>query len=129
MDLVDFLIVTLLRTNEPGAYQLLWRHRAELTGTSVELLPRRDEPASDRVNRWRSRLEGAGVAAQHVEDVIGLFGMLFAPIRHALGNESNTQLIALRSGIGSIDYFDRYMVFGIPDDDLPSRFSMKGSAS
>lgn len=46
-------------------------------------------------------------------------GMLFASLRQALGYGANTQAIALRRGIGSIDYFDRYMVFGIPDDDLP----------
>ncbi|MFC6063293.1 hypothetical protein [Streptomyces ochraceiscleroticus] len=34
VDLVDFLLVTFLRTSEPGVYRMLARHRAELTGTS-----------------------------------------------------------------------------------------------
>lgn len=46
-------------------------------------------------------------------------GVLFTSLRQALGSGANTQAIALRRGIGSIDYFDRYMVFGNPDDDLP----------
>ncbi|MFD4814546.1 hypothetical protein ACFWNS_38910, partial [Streptomyces sp. NPDC058418] len=108
-----------LRTSEPRAYQVLWHHRAELTGTSVDLPSRRDERPEQRIDRWRTGLQDAGVAEQHLDGVIGLMGMLFAPLRQALGYGANTQAIALRRGIGSIDYFDRYMVFGIPDDDLP----------
>ncbi|MFI9213976.1 P-loop NTPase fold protein [Streptomyces sp. NPDC053253] len=119
VDIVDFLIVTFLRTSEPRAYQLLWQHRAELTGTSIDLPSLRDERPEQRIERWRTRLLGAGVAEQHLDGVIGLMGMLFAPLRQALGFGANTQAIGLRRGIGSIDYFDRYMVFGIPDDDLP----------
>ncbi|MFF4935119.1 P-loop NTPase fold protein [Streptomyces griseofuscus] len=119
VDIVDFLLVTFLRTNEPRAYQLLWQHRAELTGTSIDLPSRRDERPEQRIERWRTRLQDAGVAEQHLDGVIGLMGMLFAPLRQALGYGANAQAIALRHGIGSIDYFDRYMVFGIPDDDLP----------
>ncbi|MEU2518855.1 P-loop NTPase fold protein [Streptomyces sp. R17] len=119
VDIVDFLLVTFLRTSEPRAYQLLWQHRAELTGTSVDLPSRRDERPEQRTERWRTRLQDAGVAEQHLDGVIGLMGMLFAPLRQALGYGADTQAIALRRGIGSIDYFDRYMVFGVPDDDLP----------
>lgn len=119
VDIVDFLLVTFLRTSEPRAYQLLWQHRAELTGTGVDLPSRRDERPEQRIERWRTRLQEAGVAKQHMDSVIGLMGMLFMPIRQALGYGADTQAIALRRGIGSIDYFDRYMVFGIPDDDLP----------
>ncbi|GLP68763.1 hypothetical protein TUSST3_53860 [Streptomyces sp. TUS-ST3] len=121
VDIVDFLLVTFLRTSEPRAYQLLWQHRAELTGTSVDLPSRRDERPEQRIDRWRTRLRDAGVAEQHLDSVIGLMGMLFAPLRQALGYGANTQAIALRRGVGSIDYFDRYMVFGVPDDDLPER--------
>ncbi|ROP44270.1 P-loop NTPase fold protein [Streptomyces sp. PanSC9] len=118
VDIVDFLIVTFLRTSEPRAYQLLWQHRAELTGTSVDL-PSRDARPEQDIERWRTRLQDAGVTEQHLDGVIGLMGMLFAPLRQLLGYGANTQAIALRRGVGSIDYFDRYMVFGIPDDDLP----------
>ncbi|MFD8001174.1 P-loop NTPase fold protein [Streptomyces mirabilis] len=118
VDIVDFLLVTFLRTSEPRAYQLLWQHRAELTGTSIDLPSRRDERPEQQIDRWRTRLQNTGVAEQHLDGVISLLGMLFAPLRQALGYGANTQAIALRRGIGSIDYFDRYMVFGIPDDDL-----------
>ncbi|MFJ3861489.1 P-loop NTPase fold protein [Streptomyces sp. NPDC090085] len=119
VDIVDFLIVTFLRTSEPRAYQLLWQHRAELTGTSMDLPSRRDERPEHGIDCWRTRLQGAGVAEQHLDGVIGLMSMLFAPVRQALGHGINFHAIARRRGIGSIDYFDRYMVFGVPDDDLP----------
>ncbi|MET8331980.1 hypothetical protein [Streptomyces sp. NPDC005181] len=45
--------------------------------------------------------------------------MLFAPVRQALGDGGDTQAIGLRRGVGNIDYFDRCMVFGVPNDDLP----------
>ncbi|MFD8477249.1 P-loop NTPase fold protein [Streptomyces globisporus] len=120
VDIVDFLLVTFLRTSEPRAYQLLWQHRAELTGTEVNLSSRRDERPEQSIERWRTRLREAGVAEQHLGGVIGLLGMLFAPVRQALGQgTTNLQAVAQRRGIGSIDYFDRYMVFGVPEDDLP----------
>ncbi|WP_308346456.1 P-loop NTPase fold protein [Streptomyces sp. ISL-66] len=77
VDFVDFLIVTFLRTNEPGAYRLLWQHRAEPTGTSVDLLSVRNERPEQRTEQWTDRLAQAGVAEQHVKDVIGLMGLLF----------------------------------------------------
>ncbi|MET7843559.1 P-loop NTPase fold protein [Streptomyces sp. NPDC005356] len=119
VDLVDFLLVTFLRTSEPGAYRVLSRHRAELTGTSFDPLARRDEQPGQRADRWRTRLRDAGVAEEHLQSVLGLMGMLFAPVRQSLGNGGDTQAIGLRRGVGNIDYFDRYMVFGVPNDDLP----------
>ncbi|MFF3968092.1 P-loop NTPase fold protein [Streptomyces griseorubiginosus] len=119
VDIVDFLLATFLRTSEPRAYQLLWQHRAELTGTSMNLPSRRDQRPEQHLERWRARLQEAGVAEQHLDGVIGMMGMLFAPVRQALGHGIDFQAIARRRGIGSIDYFDRYMVFGVPDDDLP----------
>ncbi|MFF4234127.1 P-loop NTPase fold protein [Streptomyces sp. NPDC001820] len=119
VDLVDFLLVTFLRTSEPGAYRILGRHRAELTGTSFDPTARRDEQPGQRADRWRTRLREAGVAEEHLQSVLGLMSMLFAPVRQALGDGGDTQAIGLRRGVGNIDYFDRYMVFGVPDDDLP----------
>ncbi|MFD4096504.1 hypothetical protein ACFWQ9_28375 [Streptomyces albidoflavus] len=72
VDIVDFLIVTFLRTSEPRAYQLLWQHRAELTGTGFGLPSRRDERPEQGIARWRARLQDAGVAEQHLDSVIGL---------------------------------------------------------
>ncbi|ESU51452.1 hypothetical protein P376_0574 [Streptomyces sp. HCCB10043] len=120
VDLVDFLIVTFLRTNEPGVYRLLGRHRAALTGTSIDTAQRHStQQPGERAERWRRRLREAGVADEHIEGVLNLLALLFPTVQQDLGNGSDTKAAAQRRGIGSTDYFDRYMVFGIPDDDLP----------
>ncbi|MBA6439946.1 P-loop NTPase fold protein [Streptomyces sp. GMR22] len=119
VDLVDFLIVTFLRTNEPGVYRLLGRHRAELTGTSIDPAVRRSTQPGERAERWRTRLHRAGVAEEHTEGVLHLLALLFPTVQKDLGIIGDTKAAAQRRGIGSADYFDRYMVFGVPDDDLP----------
>ncbi len=120
VDLVDFLIVTFLRTNEPGVYRLLGRHRAELTGTSIDPAQRHStQQPGERAERWRHRLREAGVAENHIKGVLNLLALLFPTVQQDLGNGSDTKAAAQRRGIGSTDYFDRYMVFGVPDDDLP----------
>ncbi|MFF4308449.1 P-loop NTPase fold protein [Streptomyces sp. NPDC001601] len=119
VDLVDFLLVTFLRTSEPGAYRLLSRHKAELTGTSLDPASRRDEQPGQRAAKWRGRLQDAGVSEGHVDSVLGVLSSLFAPVAEAMGGSSDARAIGLRLGVGSVDYFDRYMVFGVPDDDLP----------
>ncbi|BAJ25868.1 MULTISPECIES: P-loop NTPase fold protein [Kitasatospora] len=118
VDLVDFLLVTFLRTSEPGVYRLLNRHRAELTGTSFDPAARRERQSGEHTQRWRERLEKAGVAPDHMEGVLGLLAMLFPPLGQALGGGGDASGTARRRGIGSNDYFDRYVAFGIPDDDL-----------
>ncbi|SOE19064.1 KAP family P-loop domain-containing protein [Streptomyces sp. OK228] len=120
VDLVDFLIVTFLRTNEPGVYRLLGRHRAELTGTSIDPAQRYStQQPGERAERWRHRLREADVAEEHINGVLNLLALLFPTVQEDLGNGSDTKAAAQRRGIGSADYFDRYMVFGVPDDDLP----------
>ncbi|MFI5534618.1 P-loop NTPase fold protein [Kitasatospora sp. NPDC051853] len=118
VDLVDFLLVTFLRTSEPGVYRLLNRHRGELTGSSLDPAVRRESRPGERVERWRERLEKAGVVPDHIEGVLGLLAMLFPPLGQALGGGGDASDTARRRGIGSNDYFDRYVTFGIPDDDL-----------
>jgi len=120
VDLVDFLIVTFLRTNEPGVYRLLRQRRAELTGTHIARVGQRSaqQPGAG-AERWRERLREAGVAAQHIEGVLRLLAQLFPSVQQDLGMPSDAKGAAQRRGIGSSDYFDRYMVFGVPDDDLP----------
>ncbi len=122
VDLVDFLTVTFLRTNEPGVYRLLRRHRAELTGTSIDPAQRHStQQPGERAERWRNRLREAGVAEEHIKGVLNLLALLFPKVQQDLGNASDTKESAAqqRRGIGSTDYFDRYMVFSVPDDDLP----------
>lgn len=117
VDLVDFLLITFLRATEPGVYAMIKRHRAELTGTAYT--PSEDNP-QDKVGRWHNRVRKAGVAEDHIEDVLRLLAVMFHPIAAVVDTWSTSAAIDAdrRHGIGSDDYFDRYTSFTIPDDDL-----------
>ncbi len=119
VDLVDFLIVTFLRVSEPGVYRMLVRRRAELTGTESGIFAadRRMRP-EERAEMWRSRLRSAGVAEENLEGMRHLLAMVFPAVQKDIGEATHHQDPAARRGIGSSDYFDRYLVFGVPDDDL-----------
>ncbi len=85
---------------------------------SRSLPPRRGEQPAERVERWRNRLTSAGVAEDHLDDVIGLMGMMFPRVQRDISLGNDAQSVDLRRGIGNIDYFDRYLVFEVPADDL-----------
>lgn len=103
VDLVDFLIVTFLRTSEPGVYRLLGRHRAELTGTSIDPAVRRDTQPGEGTARWQTRLRTAGVTAEDVDGVLNLLALLFPSIQQVLGNIGNAEAAAQRRGIGNAE--------------------------
>jgi energy-coupling factor transporter ATP-binding protein EcfA2 len=117
VDLVDFLLVTFLRTMEPRVYAMLKRHRAELTGTAYT--PSGNKP-QDKSEQWYDRVRKAGVAEDHIEDVLGLLAVMFSPIAAVVDTWSTSAASDAdrRHGIGSDDYFDRYTSFAVPDDDL-----------
>ncbi|MGX4731439.1 P-loop NTPase fold protein [Kitasatospora griseola] len=118
VDLVDFLLVTFLRTSEPGVYRLLGRHQDELTGGGMSLFAQRRRQGDDLAQLWRTRLQDAGVGPEHLDGVLGLLASLFPMIARQLGGGANGEPPQARRGVGSRDYFDRYIVFGVPDDDL-----------
>ncbi|ARF83165.1 P-loop NTPase fold protein [Kitasatospora aureofaciens] len=119
VDLVDFLLVTFIRTSEPGVYRLLGRYRAEFTGSGTSLFAHQRRQRDELAELWRTRLEKAGVAPDHVDGVLGLLASLFPRLANQLGGGLSGEPPQARRGIGSGDYFDRYVVFGVPDDDLP----------
>ncbi|MBA2529975.1 MAG: KAP family NTPase [Euzebyales bacterium] len=123
VDFVDFLLMTFIRTAEPGVYEMLRRYRQELTGTDYWNFSDREMTLPDRLERWRERLRDAGVAPSHVDGVLGLLGLLFLPVRSALERmeygSSYREDVARRRGVGHADYFDRYYSFGVPDEDIP----------
>ncbi|MFC4036320.1 hypothetical protein ACFO3J_33480 [Streptomyces polygonati] len=98
---------------------MLGRHRAELTGTSMDPALRADARPGERAERWKERLRQAGVTDDNLNGVLGLLGLLFPAVQQAVGNGSNANAAARWRGIGSLDYFDRYVVFTVPADDLP----------
>ena len=116
VDIVDYLLVTFLRTAEPGVFAMMKRYRAELTGTPSKLLMPRQRP-EEKLQVWRDRVAAAGVAEEHCEGVLSLLAVLFKPVSDALGNHGASANADQRRGVSSNDYFDRYTMFSVPDDD------------
>lgn len=121
VDFVDFAIITFLRTFHPGVENMLTAHKAELTGTAIEV---GNKPSHEqRRDTWRGRLTQVGVAEADLAGVLELLGQLFLPIKSALqrmeyGSRFYPELAAARR-VGSAEYFDRYFHLGIGPDDLP----------
>ncbi|MGA4545156.1 KAP family P-loop NTPase fold protein [Uniformispora flossi] len=114
VDVIDFLLVTFLRTTEPVLYATLARSRALLLGELI--LPAQDPDVQERL--WRSLLDGSGVAPAHCDGVLYLLRLLFPVVGRTVPPVGAFSSYPGR-GVGTADYFDRYFAFGVPADDLP----------
>lgn len=118
VNFTDFTLLTFVRTFEPGVYQLIIDHKRELTGTDF-MGGFREENLQDRSKRWQGLIKSTGVKDE--EKIFNLLSYLFTYIRSARHNASYTsdrKDEQLQKRVGSKDYFDRYFVFGVPEDDI-----------
>lgn len=122
VDFVDYLLMTYLRTAEPGVYKLLQSRKRQLTGAvPSNPLARRVAGIYD-LQAWKDDLGSIGVKSEHIDGIIDLLAVLFAPIQ-ALRDSSQLNMMTLddigrRRGVGHADYFDRYFAFGVPTEDI-----------
>lgn len=124
----DFAVLTWLRTVEPGVYNLIQATKDLLLGIGRDALRSLTQPKlTNKQERviWLERLEGARVAAEHLDDVLYLLSTLF-PKLDPVYRDDDTASTRDRLGptpqirsIAHADYFDRYFTFGVPDDDIP----------
>lgn len=122
VDFVDFFLITWLRTDEPGVYRMLATEREALFGNDIEAIVRRQDPATVKrlTGEWDSRLSDAGVAERDEAGVIRVLGELFPHVRAVF--ESQSALATARPprsrGVGDPNYFERYLSFGVPAEDI-----------
>lgn len=124
VDFVDFFLVTWVRTQEPGIYRLLLEKRTPLLTGDIGLwaIDRTPKDAKKRFEYWRDEINRAGVASEHLDGVMKVLSALFPQIEAAFSSESSytTAMSVDRARrIANRDYFDRYLNFGVPADDLP----------
>lgn len=122
----DYVVVTWLRTMEPGVYDLIQRRRSQLLSIETDPMRSLDAPKNDagaRRSSWIRDLKAAHVASGDVEDVLWLLGTLFPVVGDAyrFGSPSmNGEAPPAEPGrISHVDYFDRFFAFGVPSDDIP----------
>ncbi|QGQ20226.1 AAA family ATPase [Cellulomonas sp. JZ18] len=125
VDFVDFLLMTWLRTQEPGVYAMVQRERDALLGrasTSWRFGGRDATAAKERQRFWSDRIERARVDSDHRDGVIRVLSDLFPEIQAAFASASSFTTAGQRStpkAVSHADYFDRYVSFGVPEDDFP----------
>lgn len=121
VDFVDFLAVTFLETFEAGCFDLMVRRRDELLESWTA--DYREQPHKDRWDRWIGALKEAG--ARRPSAIAGLMSEMFLVLRSARENMSYGPSwrpeVARRRGIGSEEYFDRYVQITVPEGDLPDQ--------
>lgn len=123
VDFVDFFIATWLRTQEPGVYKLLHTERAELLGLGLSSHLGERGAAAQKARRelWEQRLHEAHVRPEHLDGVVRALSALFPEIAAAFTSSQHfTRRAARRTpkAISDLDYFDRYVSFGVPPDDV-----------
>jgi len=118
VNFADFTILTFLRTFEPSIYQLIIDRKSELTGSDT-MSDFREKNLQDRHKRWIDLIKATGV--KNEDKLFNLLSHLFTYIKSARHNSSYTsdhKDNQLQKRVGNIDYFDRYFVFGVPEDDI-----------
>lgn len=121
VNFTDYLLLTFVRTYEPGVYRLLYERREELIKQpprSVNAALRDPATADD----WHQRLREACVSQENAEGVFGILATLFVPVKeameHARLSSGYMEDLGRRRCIGHPDYFDRYFAFSVPDEDI-----------
>lgn len=124
VDFVDFLLISWVRTIEPEVYRMIQRESTYILGGSLSLtwgLRKDPSAARERQNFWRKRLSAANVSEDAIEPVVTVLGELFPEIRAAFASADKWEEPRNRTTLKAVserDYFERYMVFGVPSDDL-----------
>jgi hypothetical protein len=123
VDVVDFLLVTWVRINQPGVYRLLQERRQLFIGDTFDALSisNPEAAATARREKWRSTLQGAVTSEESLEAAIEILAMLFPKARNVLKDASMASAIQQRKhrrAISNPDYYERYLTFGVPEDDV-----------
>ncbi len=117
VNFTDFALLTFLRTFEPGIYRLVTDYQIELTGQGF-MTPDHDEKKEEKMERWLGLIKERG--AKHPDAILDLLTELFLPLKSAKHNTTYSHKDEhLQKRVGHKDYFDRYFIFGVPEDDIP----------
>jgi type II secretory pathway predicted ATPase ExeA len=122
VDFVDFALLTFVRTFEPRLYAAIVRTKGALAVSQARPAGYLDD--TDNMEDWRRLVASAGVSEEHVDGMLDVLAELFLPVQAARTGDGGyrqaaVEAVAARKGVGHRDYFDRYVGFMVPGDDLP----------
>ncbi|WBB83114.1 P-loop NTPase fold protein [Micromonospora sp. WMMC264] len=125
VDFLDFLTLTFLRTFESKVYENLYRQKAALTGSGVNLWDTlgasRERPEQTR-QRWLDHFQSWGVPDDRKDLILRLLLNVFPVLanridRNQAGDGFYRDLQFARRA-GSEEYFDRYFQYGVTEFDI-----------
>lgn len=129
----DYVVVTWLRTMEPGVYDLIQRRRSELLGIDTDpfrSLQAGESKPSQKKAEWEKLLEVAHVAGNDRDDVLWLLSTVFPVVAawYLAGSQpsAGTRSAPDPGRISNPDYFDRFFAFGVPADDIADAMAHAG---
>lgn len=118
LDVADFLIITWLRTAEPGAYRLIQERREQILGSGSFSNVSAEEKGASQAD-LRAALEQSGTRPAHVREVASLIGRIFPNFRAIWDAKPPVNPEPIGQRICHPDYFDRYFSLGVPAGDIP----------
>ncbi len=127
VNLVDFLLMTLLQQSFPDVFRDVWDHRDELTRSDarvfLESMAAHQPLASFD---WMARLNALGIQGGRQEAALWTLTLLFPSARFLPeGNDGLREVVGHAYANANADqrasseeYLPRYFAFGVPEDDV-----------
>jgi hypothetical protein len=120
VDLVDFILLSWIRTFEPALYGLIRKNRKFLLTGDVGFVLDDKAALELRKAALTGMLSEAGIHPTHQSETTTVLQELFPAVRRIQNGQSTAYLPDGDARRLSDDhYFDRYFQFGVPTDDLP----------
>lgn len=123
VDLVDFLIITWLRLEEPALYSWIEWRRDWILNTELEVQRRgtSERPPLSGSAELQGDLDRLRIASEHRDGLMRLLGGIFPVLKADWANQprpegSTSRLDGPR--VSNPDYFGRYFAFDVPEEDI-----------
>lgn len=127
VNLSDFLVITWIRTFEPGVYRTLQEERSRLLGDrrgGLRFDPFDGMDGVEFAKEWERTLERSGVAPARTRKVAKLLEEIFPALKKR-SESTEADKYHLQSArvsspgrVSNKDYFDRYFTFIVTEDDI-----------
>jgi predicted KAP-like P-loop ATPase len=126
VDIVDFLIITWLRLEEPALYAWVEQRRDWILATDAEMQRRApdERPPLSYTAQLERDLDRLRIPDENRDGLMRLLGSMFPMLHSDWANQPRPESsMGFFDGprIGNPDYFARYFAFGVPDEDIPDK--------
>ena len=118
VDWVDFVLVSWIRTFEPGLYSVLQEEKPFLLNTKYIPVFDKKEVIELKAKHLAGLLERARVSNAARSSTLDVLQELFPAVKRAREEKGDDRSEAPKGRIAHHDYFDRFFQFGVPREDI-----------